>query len=53
MMIIFLWELGTTFFPQSHTLVNDCQFGVSPVKYSDPDSDKVLVSIYSRYRTNM
>ena len=33
-----LWELGTNF-PQSQPLVKDCQFGVSPVNYSDSDSD--------------
>ena len=26
-----------TNFPQSQPLVKDCQFGVSPVNYSDPD----------------
>ena len=31
-----LWELGTNF-PQSQPLVKDCQFGVSPVNYSDSD----------------
>ena len=31
-------ELGTNF-PQSRPLVKDCQFGVSPVNYSDSDSD--------------
>ena len=29
-----LWELGTNF-PQSQPLVKDCQFGVSPVNYSE------------------
>ena len=33
-----LWELGTNF-PQSQPLVKDCQFGVSPVNYSDSDSE--------------
>ena len=31
-----LWEIGTDF-PQSQPLVKDCQFGVSPVNYSDSD----------------
>ena len=35
---LLLWELGTNF-PQSQPLVKDCQFGVSPVNYSDSDSD--------------
>ena len=30
-----LVELGTTHFPQSKPMVRDCQFGVSPVNYSD------------------
>ena len=33
-----LRELGTNF-PQSQSLVKDCQFSVSPVNYSDSDSD--------------
>ena len=33
-----LWELGTNF-PQSQPLVKDCQFGVSPVNYSDSDNN--------------
>ena len=33
--------LGTNF-PQSRPLVKDCQFGVSPVNYSDSDSEMVM-----------
>ena len=33
-----LHELGTIF-PQSQPLVKDCQFGVSPVNYSDSDAN--------------
>ena len=36
---LLLLELGTNF-PQSQPLVKDCQFGVSPVNYSDSDSDE-------------
>ena len=36
-----LWELGTNF-PQSQPLVKDCQFGVSPVHYSDLDSGQPI-----------
>ena len=32
-------SLVRTNFPQSRPLVKDCQFGVSPVNYSDSDSD--------------
>ena len=32
-----LIELGTSFSPQSQPLVKHCQFGVSPVNYSDSD----------------
>ena len=38
-----LCELGTNF-PQSQPLVKDCQFGVSPVNYSDSDSGYKIVS---------
>ena len=31
--------IARTNFPQSQPLVKDCQFGVSPVNYSDSDSD--------------
>ena len=34
-----------TNFPQSRPLVKDCQFGVSPVNYSDSDSDHGSVSM--------
>ena len=36
-------SLGTNF-PQSRPLVKDCQFGVSPVNYSDSDSLYIQVS---------
>ena len=35
-----LWELGPNF-PQSRSLVKDCQFGVSPVNCSDSDASSV------------
>ena len=37
-----LLELGTNF-PQSQPLVKDCQFGVSPVNYSDSDQIRHFV----------
>ena len=36
-----LWELGPNF-PQSQPLVKVCQFGVSPVNYSDSEVNSVL-----------
>ena len=41
-----LWELGTNS-PQSQSLVKDCQFGVSPVNYSDSDSEIILARHFS------
>ena len=37
------------YFPQSQPLVKDCQFGVSPVNYSDSDSDLILCK-YTTFR---
>ena len=45
-----LSELGNNF-PQSHSLVKDCQFGVSPVNYSDSDSDFISLGQRDKAQT--